>query len=95
MGVVRFVQLNFVAGVVDICALPPGACTDSRDWLFNCLATTSAAEILVAFRLSACARSVGLCAVPVRLLPCVSLGEKGMRKIPLVTELSVFSKTLS
>ena len=24
--------------------------------------------------------------------PCVSLGEKGMRKIPLVTELSVFSK---
>ena len=49
MGVVRFVQLNFVAGVVDICALPPGACTDSLHWLFNCLATTiSAAEILVA-----------------------------------------------
>ena len=79
-------------GAVDICAVPLGACTDSRHWLFNCLATTSAAEILVAVRLSACARSVGLVVVPVRLLPVVSLGEKGMRKIPLVTELSVFSK---
>ena len=47
MDVVRFVQLNFVAGVVDICALPPGACTDSLHWLFNCLATKiSFAEIV-------------------------------------------------
>ena len=67
---------DLVAGVVDIWSLPSGACADARDWLFNCLATTSAAEILVAFRLSACARSVGLVVVPVRLLPCVSLGEK-------------------
>ena len=27
------VQLNFVADVVDVCALPPGARTDSLHWL--------------------------------------------------------------
>ena len=30
---IRLVQLNFVAGVVDICVLPPGARTDSLHWL--------------------------------------------------------------
>ena len=49
MGAVRFVQLNFVAGVVDVCALPPGARADSLHGPFNCLATKiSFAEILVA-----------------------------------------------
>ena len=81
-----------MVGVVDICTLPPGACTDSRDWLFNCLATTSAAEILVAFRLSACARSVGLVVVSVRLLPVSVAREKGMRKIPLVLIYQSFQK---
>ena len=50
-------------------------------------------RVLFAAHLFDCARSVGL----LRLSPsrCVPLGEKGMRKIPLVTELSVFQKTLS
>ena len=76
MGAIWSVRLNFVAGAVVICALPPGACTDSRDWLFNCLATTSAAVILFAVRLSACARSVGLVVVFVRLLPVVCRSVK-------------------
>ena len=47
MDAVRFVQLNFVAGVVDICALPPGACADLLHGPFNCLATKiSLAEIV-------------------------------------------------
>ena len=83
-----------MAGVVDICTLPSGACTDARDWLFNCLATTSAAKILVAVRLSACARSVGLVVVSVVLLPVSVAREKGMRKIPLVLNYQSFQKKL-
>ena len=52
--------------------LPSGACTSER----GCLVTASAAGILVASVFPFDARSVGQCAVPVRLLPCVSLGEK-------------------
>ena len=52
---------DLVAGVVDIWSLPSGACADARDWLFNCLATTSAAEILGAARVPfALVRSVCL-----------------------------------
>ena len=95
MGAIWSVRLNLVADVADICTLPSGACTDARDWLFNCLATTSAAEILGAARVPfALVRSVWLSSLSVSF-PCVSLGEKGMRKIPLVLIYQSFQKTLS
>ena len=74
MSAIWSVRLNFVAGAVDICALPPGACTVERGWLFTALRRRSAAEIPGAARLSVCARSVGL----LRPSPsrCVSLSEK-------------------
>ena len=58
-----------------LCDVPPGACTDGRGWLFNCLGTT--------FRRwdSGCSPSFRLCSLgrsslPVSFWCCVSLSGK-------------------
>ena len=78
---IRLVQLNFVAGVVDICALPPGARADSLHGPFNCLATKiSFAEIPVASVFPS--RSVRSVRVPVLSVspPWCRSVEKEMKK---------------